>query len=118
MAVVSTDVVRRVSLNGSVAPSERSTVYAPMTIKVLDVRVRMGQHVQSGQVLASLDPSTVDTDLLRRQIAVARAEAALSKARAPESTGAGATRAASDNTASDLELEIKRLELKYVVHAC
>jgi RND family efflux transporter MFP subunit len=67
---------------GYVTARRQATVSAKITGKVQDVRIEEGQHVEAGDILATLDDSEarVDADLRRAQVAAARAQ--LDEARA------------------------------------
>lgn len=64
----------RLVASGYVVARRKATVAAEVTGKVLDLLVEEGMVVQSGQVLARLDPVLVEKDLA---LAKSRAEAAL-----------------------------------------
>jgi RND family efflux transporter MFP subunit len=61
---------------GYVTARRQATVSAKITGKVRDVRIEEGQHVEAGEVLATLDDSEarVDFDLRRAQVAAAKAQ--------------------------------------------
>jgi RND family efflux transporter MFP subunit len=67
---------------GYVTARRQATVSAKITGKVQDIRIEEGQHVEAGDILATLDDSEarVDADLRRAQVAAARAQ--LDEARA------------------------------------
>jgi len=61
---------------GYVTARRQATVSAKITGKVRDVRIEEGQHVEAGDILATLDDSEarVDANLRRAQVAAARAQ--------------------------------------------
>ena len=61
---------------GYVTARRQATVSAKITGKVREVRIEEGQHVEAGDILATLDDSEarVDADLRRAQVAAARAQ--------------------------------------------
>jgi len=61
---------------GYVTARRQATVSAKITGKVRDVRIEEGQHVEAGEILATLDDSEarVDVELRRAQVAAARAQ--------------------------------------------
>ena len=106
--VVQSDVISRVTINGVVSSSDRTTVYPQMPLRVRHVRVRVGERVNAGALLAELDPSTVDAELLKRRIAVARAEAALAKTADAD----GASSQTSTGRDMTLDRHVRILELR------
>jgi RND family efflux transporter MFP subunit len=62
---------------GYVVARRMATVSAKVTGKVREVLIEEGQHVQAGQVLATLDPidANADRDLASAQLAAARSQA-------------------------------------------
>jgi RND family efflux transporter MFP subunit len=67
---------------GYVTARRQATVSAKITGKVRDVRIEEGQHVEAGDILATLDDSEarVDAELRRAQVAAARAQLEETKA--------------------------------------
>ena len=61
---------------GYVTARRQATVSAKITGKVRDVRIEEGQHVEAGEILATLDDSEarVDANLRRAQVAASRAQ--------------------------------------------
>jgi RND family efflux transporter MFP subunit len=61
---------------GYVTARRQATVSAKITGKVKDVRIEEGQHVEAGEILATLDDSEarVDANLRRAQVAASRAQ--------------------------------------------
>jgi multidrug resistance efflux pump len=106
------DIIRRVSVNGVVVPSDRINVYALMSLRALDVRVVAGQSVRRGDVLARLDSSAVDLELAKRETVVARAEAALFKLDSGGSVSEALHENAPDKSARALDVRLKTLELR------
>jgi RND family efflux transporter MFP subunit len=78
---------------GYVVARRMATVSAKITGKVRDVRIEEGQHVQAGQVLATLDPidANAERDLATAQLAAARSQAGSVQAQLHEAE-ANATR--------------------------
>jgi HlyD family secretion protein len=69
------DVVERVSAPGSVQAAAQSDLHAPAAAKLADLRVRDGQRVRRGQVVAQLSSSQVDSSIRQAQAAVDSASA-------------------------------------------
>jgi RND family efflux transporter MFP subunit len=61
---------------GYVTARRQATVSAKITGKVKEVRIEEGQHVEAGEILATLDDSEarVDANLRRAQVAASRAQ--------------------------------------------
>jgi len=69
------DVVERVSAPGSVQAAAQSDLHAPAAAKLADLRVRDGQRVRPGQVVAQLSSTQVDSSIRQAQAAVDSASA-------------------------------------------
>lgn len=69
------DVVERVSAPGSVQASAQADLHAPAAAKIADLRVRDGQEVARGQVVAQLSSAQIDDSIRRAQAAVNSASA-------------------------------------------
>jgi len=69
------DVVERVSAPGSVQAAAQSDLHAPAAAKLADLRVRDGQRVRRGQVVAQLSSTQVDSSIRQAQAAVDSASA-------------------------------------------
>src|SRR5262245_65940405 len=69
------DVVERASAPGSVQAAAQSDLHAPAAAKLADLKVRDGQHVRSGQVVAQLSSSQVDSSIRQAQSALDSASA-------------------------------------------
>lgn len=112
--VIIADIVRRVSVNGVVVPGERANVFAPLTLRARAVSGTVGQRVRQGEVLARLDPSSLDLELVKRELVLVRAETALAKVKAGTAgTGGGSASAdAAEVSGSSLEVQVKTLELR------
>ncbi|WNS45209.1 HlyD family efflux transporter periplasmic adaptor subunit [Paenibacillus sp. MMS20-IR301] len=54
---------RTLLLSGTVNSQNSRQVYAPSSLKVLEVLVKKGEHVSSGQVLAKLDTADLEMDI-------------------------------------------------------
>jgi HlyD family secretion protein len=70
-----TDVVERVTAPGTVQASAQADLHAPVAAKVADLRVRDGQQVLHGQVVAQLSSTQVDDSIRQAQAAVDSAAA-------------------------------------------
>jgi HlyD family secretion protein len=69
------DVVERVSAPGAVQAAAQSDLNAPAAAKLADLRVRDGQRVRRGQLVAQLSSSQVDDSIRQAQSAVDSASA-------------------------------------------
>ena len=69
------DVVERVSAPGSVQAAAQSDLHAPAAAKLADLRVRDGQRVRRGQVVAQLSSTQVDSSIRQAQAAMDSASA-------------------------------------------
>jgi HlyD family secretion protein len=69
------DVVERVSAPGAVQASAQADLHAPSAAKVADLRVRDGQQVVGGHVLAQLSSAQVDSSIRQARAAVDSAAA-------------------------------------------
>jgi multidrug efflux pump subunit AcrA (membrane-fusion protein) len=69
------DVVERVSAPGSVQAAAQSDLHAPAAAKLADLRVRDGQRVRRGQVLAQLSSTQVDSSIRQARSALDSASA-------------------------------------------
>jgi hypothetical protein len=106
------DIVRRVSVNGVMVPGDRVNIYAPMSLRAHVVATVVSQQVRRGDVLARLDSSSLDLELVRRQIAVARAEVALRKAK-PGAGGADSVSATiTEGADRSQDIRLRTLELR------
>jgi multidrug efflux pump subunit AcrA (membrane-fusion protein) len=106
------DIVRRVSVNGIIVSGDRVNIYAPMSLRTRVVLMAVGQHVRTGEVLARLDSSLLGLELVKREIAVVRAEAALRKVK-PGAGGADTVSAnATEGTDGSLDIRLRTLELR------
>jgi len=78
---------------GYVVARRMATVSAKITGKVRDIRIEEGQHVDAGQIMATLDPVDADAqrDLAAAQVAAARSQAGSVQAQLREAE-ANATR--------------------------
>ncbi len=65
----------RVSAPGSVQAAAQSDLHAPAAAKLADLRVRDGQRVRPGQVVAQLSSTQVDSSIRQAQAAVDSASA-------------------------------------------
>ena len=77
--------------------------------KVQEVLVEMGDEVKKGQVLARLDTSTLEQNLIQAQINVKSAQYALEKAKEPTTTASGDRILSAPDP---LDIEIKELQLE------
>jgi multidrug efflux pump subunit AcrA (membrane-fusion protein) len=75
-------VTQTVSLSGNLAPDGESDLDFEGAGKVTAVNVQAGQTVTAGEVLATQDPTTVDSSLTQANATLAGAEANLSLAKA------------------------------------
>jgi HlyD family secretion protein len=69
------DVVERVSAPGSVQAAAQSDLRAPAAAKLADLRVRDGQRVRRGRVVAQLSSTQVDSSIRQAQAALNSASA-------------------------------------------
>jgi HlyD family secretion protein len=69
------DVVERVSAPGSVQAAAQSDLHAPAAAKLAGLRVRDGQRVHRGQVVAQLSSSQVDSSIRQARAALDSASA-------------------------------------------
>lgn len=67
---------------GYVTARRQATVSAKITGKVREVRIEEGQHVEAGEILATLDDSEAQVEVSLRQAQVASARAQLAEAEA------------------------------------
>ena len=82
------DLVDAVSINGTLKYSSRETLSLGSQGVVGEVLVETGQRVETGQLLARLDPETIaslERDVVRARIDLRGAEEALEAAKAPPS---------------------------------
>lgn len=77
--------------------------------KVKEVLVEMGEEVKKGQVLARLDTSTLEQNLIQAQINVKQAQYSLEKAKEPTTTASGDRILSAPDP---LDIEIKELQLE------
>lgn len=69
--------------NGNIAAWQEAVISTEIgNLRLIDVRVNVGDQVQKGQVLARISNDTIAADLAQTQAAVAEAEAMLAEARA------------------------------------
>jgi HlyD family secretion protein len=69
------DVIERVSAPGSVQAAAQSDLHAPAAAKLADLRVRDGQRVRRGQVVAQLSSTQVDSSIRQARAALDSASA-------------------------------------------
>ncbi|HZD03066.1 MAG TPA: HlyD family efflux transporter periplasmic adaptor subunit [Actinomycetes bacterium] len=69
------DVVERVSAPGTVQAAAQADLHAPSAAKLADLRVRDGQQVMAGQVVAQLSSAQVDDSIRQARAAVDSAAA-------------------------------------------
>src|SRR6266516_4629602 len=69
------DVIERVSAPGSVQAAAQSDLHAPAAAKLADLRVHDGQRVRSGQVVAQLSSTQVDSSIRQARAALDSASA-------------------------------------------
>ena len=110
VAVEVTEVVRgsvqsKSILSGKIQGRSEVPVVAKLPLKILSVDVEVGDEVQAGQVLVSLDPTDVAQKVRQAEAALAMAEAVLPPA-TEESAAAQGARLASESAHADL----KRIE--------
>ena len=110
VAVEVTEVVRgsvqsKSILSGKIQGRSEVPVVAKLPLKILSVDVEVGDEVQAGQVLVSLDPTDVAQKVRQAEAALAMAEAMLPPA-TEESAAAQGARLASESAHADL----KRIE--------
>lgn len=74
-AAHSADVVERVSAPGSVQAAAQSDLHAPANAKLADLRVRDGQQVRRGRVVAQLSSTQVDSSIRQARAALDSASA-------------------------------------------
>jgi HlyD family secretion protein len=112
--VIVSDIVRRVSVNGVVVPGERANVFAPVALRVRTVSAAAGERVRQGEVLARLDSSSLDLELVRRELAFVRAEAALANVRVATAVigGGSASSDAAGVPVGGLDVRVRMLELR------
>lgn len=73
----------QVSANGNISPWQEAIIGAEVNgLKLLDVRVNVGDVVKKGQVLVTFSSDTARAELLQVQAAVAEAQATLAEASA------------------------------------
>ena len=73
----------QVNANGNVSPWQEAIIGAEVNgLKLMDVRVNVGDVVKKGQVLASFSSDTARAELLQAQASVAEAQATLAEAAA------------------------------------
>ncbi len=77
--------------------------------KVREVLVEMGDEVKKGQVLAKLDTSTLEQNLIQAQINVKSAQYSLERAKEPTTTASGDRILSAPDP---LDIEIKELQLE------
>src|SRR3546814_9976403 len=72
--------------SSDVCSSDLATVSAKVTGKVLEVLIEEGQHVEAGEVMATLDPvdAAAQRDLAAAQLAAARSQIGGAQARVDE----------------------------------
>ncbi len=92
--------------NLETAHEENLSFYSAGT--VAEVLVKIGDHVEVGQVLAKLDTAPLESSLAQAQINVKSAQQALENAQTPTTNSSGAVIAAPD----PLTIEIKQLQLQ------
>lgn len=89
--------------SGIVKSDSSRNIYAPTTLPILTLNVKEGDEVQQGDVLASLDTSTLKLDIQNTELAIESANAALSNTkRANKNT---ATNTANSVTVAQADLD-------------
>jgi len=98
---------RPIEVRGVVQPSREAAVSSRVMGPVVALRVNAGSVVSKGQILVEIQPETSQGQLTQAQGALAQAEAALSLA---ERNHERFKALQADNAASDLELDMARMQ--------
>ena len=103
------DVEQNITTSGTVIGMERDAYVSPVTAKVEDVRVEVGQTVKKGEILLTYDDSELGDNLERVQIQAQTERAAGNESYEAVNEAASRTSAAKKK-ASELEDDIKKLK--------
>jgi multidrug efflux pump subunit AcrA (membrane-fusion protein) len=99
-AVTRGNLEQRLSLTGSVQQADQETLHFPVAGKVASVSVAVGDTVSSGQQLAALDPTSLQSAVLAAQATLANAKAALENDETAAATSATAATTTSTTPAT------------------
>lgn len=103
------DLTVEITATGNLAMPDSVNLSFGSSGKVQEVLVEMGDEVKKGQVLAKLDTSTLEQNLIQAQINVKSAEYSLEKAKEPTTTASGDRILSAPDP---LDIEIKELQLE------
>ncbi len=98
------DIKEVVSATGNVAADQQTTLTFASSGTIEEVLVEKGQEVKAGDVVASLDTSTLDWQIARSKAALATAQSRLEQAQQPASeSDVASAQAALDNALANYE---------------
>lgn len=103
------DITVEITATGNLAMPDSVDLSFGSSGKVREVLVEMGDQVKKGQVLAKLDTSTLEQNLIQAQINVKSAQYSLEKAKEPTTTASGDRILSAPDP---LDIEIKELQLE------
>jgi len=103
------DITVEITATGNLAMPDSVNLSFGSSGEVQEVLVEMGDEVKKGQVLARLDTSTLEQNLIQAQINVKSAQYALEKAKEPTTTASGDRILSAPDP---LDIEIKELQLE------
>src|SRR5580700_3808302 len=99
--VTQTDLVASVTASGTVNPQNLISVGTQVSGTIASIDVDYNSKVKRGQVLARLDPSTLQAQLEQAQAALAQAQAQVAQAAASADSAASGVSVASANDAAE-----------------
>ena len=85
----------------TIEPTSQATVAFPVSGTVATIDVEVNDTVSAGQVLATLDPTSLNTTLHQKELTLAQAQLTLSKALAGESVSGGGGSSPSGSTSGN-----------------
>ncbi len=107
VAAKSGDVSTSLDLIGNATAETTAPVLAPIPAKVLEVKVTAGTFVNEGDVLFSLDPSDVESQVTQANLSVKQAQAGLNQA----AVGIDNARMAIDNANLAYDMAVSNYEM-------